>query len=313
MDDLLCVWGLFITKDGFDSRCMLKCIRGTMDCFAKINKESDKILELQSTLLQYRCFISGKIMQNPVVASDGVTYDEEVIKKWILKKGYSPMTGKNISANDLIADKVAFDTIVWCLKSLTGFTGSDAKHLSWISRSPTTQELLTYRYEVTIIWNCVLEKQISKKTFKKIQERVKNVTLSPHCMNFTEWFPSMYEPHHVSSITWDNSHAMRFFTYKEFVQVFRSDLVFDRLPDAQESLKVIAMKYFVESMTRNFAMPKSIQIERALHGYARIHLSHDDLQFYFRNKSHIDKERQERWTCLFDHPKKRIISAHSCP
>ena len=279
---------------------MLGCIWGAMACLPS-NRDSVDIIELKSILSRHRCFLSGRIMQNAVLASDGVTYEESEIKKWITERGYSPMTGNPISLDGLIVNRTACDTVEHCLTCLKEFTssGTNRKHLSWICRPPTIEEILTYRYEVTLRWNCTIEKQISKATRKQIKKRVKRAIRKFSFVKPIEWFPMVYEPQKVCEITWNNSQDMRFYTYKEFIQVVYFDMEFDLLPSIHGSLIPIAPRFFINSMALYFNKQKNVQIQYAVNGYAKAYLSNDEFQKYMQQKKRIDMERRLRWMALF--------------
>lgn len=54
---------------------------------------------------KYLCTISQEIMEEPVVASDGYTYDKKSLLKWVKQSGTSPMTRESMSENDWFVDK----------------------------------------------------------------------------------------------------------------------------------------------------------------------------------------------------------------
>ena len=49
----------------------------------------------------FYCPITGDLMKDPVSEPDGHTYERDAIEKWIMDKGTSPMTRKNIGTSDL--------------------------------------------------------------------------------------------------------------------------------------------------------------------------------------------------------------------
>ena len=49
----------------------------------------------------FYCPITGELMKDPVSEPDGHTYERNAIEKWIMDKGTSPMTRKNIGTYDL--------------------------------------------------------------------------------------------------------------------------------------------------------------------------------------------------------------------
>jgi len=46
----------------------------------------------QEPVEQYLCPILGTIMENPVLAPDGYTYEKSAIEDWIRRDGTSPIT-----------------------------------------------------------------------------------------------------------------------------------------------------------------------------------------------------------------------------
>lgn len=54
---------------------------------------------------KYLCTISHEIMEEPVVASDGYTYDQKIIHKWVTQSSTSPMTRDTMSVNEWFLDK----------------------------------------------------------------------------------------------------------------------------------------------------------------------------------------------------------------
>jgi hypothetical protein len=52
-----------------------------------------------------RCPITGDIMYNPVIASDGNTYERKAIKRWLKDHSTSPITRQPISKTGLIPNR----------------------------------------------------------------------------------------------------------------------------------------------------------------------------------------------------------------
>ena len=52
-----------------------------------------------------RCPITGEIMYNPVIASDGNTYERKAIKRWLKDHSTSPITRQPISKTSLIPNR----------------------------------------------------------------------------------------------------------------------------------------------------------------------------------------------------------------
>eukprot|EP01127_Copromyxa_protea_P013061 TRINITY_DN3470_c0_g1_i1.p1 TRINITY_DN3470_c0_g1~~TRINITY_DN3470_c0_g1_i1.p1 ORF type:complete len:592 (-),score=112.57 TRINITY_DN3470_c0_g1_i1:19-1794(-) len=55
---------------------------------------------------EYCCPISAEIMEDPVIAEDGHTYERKSITEWVTRKGTSPMTREPISPTVLILNRV---------------------------------------------------------------------------------------------------------------------------------------------------------------------------------------------------------------
>ena len=76
---------------------------------SSINKQSDCI-PLTDLEFEITCPLSLEIMEDPVIAADGHTYEREMIKRWFnenRRKEYikSPATGKNLSDRRLIPNQ----------------------------------------------------------------------------------------------------------------------------------------------------------------------------------------------------------------
>ena len=73
---------------------------------------------------EYKCPIGMDIFSDPVIASDGHTYERENITKWLEKNPYSPMTRQPMSLGNLITNYALRDAIDrWKLQnSATGPT-----------------------------------------------------------------------------------------------------------------------------------------------------------------------------------------------
>ena len=57
------------------------------------------------------CPITHELMTNPVIGSDGVTYEKEAIEKWLDNHNTSPITREIMSKSSLIPNKAIRDTI----------------------------------------------------------------------------------------------------------------------------------------------------------------------------------------------------------
>ncbi|MDF2577313.1 MAG: hypothetical protein K0S74_797 [Chlamydiales bacterium] len=63
-----------------------------------LNKSANSVNE-EEELNGFICPITLEIMRDPVVASEGHTYEREVIEKWIKDNGFSPLTKELLSTN----------------------------------------------------------------------------------------------------------------------------------------------------------------------------------------------------------------------
>ena len=55
---------------------------------------------------EYLCPITQELMHDPVIASDGHTYERDAIERWFLKKLISPKTGKDLETSALFPNHV---------------------------------------------------------------------------------------------------------------------------------------------------------------------------------------------------------------
>jgi len=54
----------------------------------------------------FKCPITKELMDNPVIAADGFTYDKSAIEKWLSKKNISPVTGQILQNTTLHENKL---------------------------------------------------------------------------------------------------------------------------------------------------------------------------------------------------------------
>ena len=54
----------------------------------------------------FKCPITKELMDNPVIAADGFTYDKSAIEKWLSKKNISPVTGQLLQNTTLHENKL---------------------------------------------------------------------------------------------------------------------------------------------------------------------------------------------------------------
>ncbi|ELU12834.1 hypothetical protein CAPTEDRAFT_186518 [Capitella teleta] len=59
-----------------------------------------------STPGEFMCQLSGKVMENPVRADDGFTYEKSVIVNWLQAQSVSPMTNRKITRQGLKLDSI---------------------------------------------------------------------------------------------------------------------------------------------------------------------------------------------------------------
>ena len=73
---------------------------------------------------EYKCPIGMDIFSDPVIASDGYTYERENIMKWLEKNSHSPMTRQPMALGNLVTNYALRDAIDrWKLQnSATGPT-----------------------------------------------------------------------------------------------------------------------------------------------------------------------------------------------
>lgn len=62
-------------------------------------------------LNKFLCSITGEIMKDPVIATDGHTYERTAIEKWFKICKTSPVTGKVLSSTELISNHALRDVI----------------------------------------------------------------------------------------------------------------------------------------------------------------------------------------------------------
>lgn len=60
---------------------------------------------------QFKCPISMEIMTDPVICSDGITYERESILKWTERHTTSPMTRQQIN-KDMLFPNIALKQLI---------------------------------------------------------------------------------------------------------------------------------------------------------------------------------------------------------
>ena len=68
----------------------------------RINKTRAKLRENEEAIMEYHCPITLSIMEDPVVAADGRTYERAAISEWLEVKVTSPSTGLPLNSTNLI-------------------------------------------------------------------------------------------------------------------------------------------------------------------------------------------------------------------
>ena len=64
-----------------------------------------------SYLETFICPITGDIMKDPVIGSDGHTYERSAIEQWLRQEGTSPITRQTMNRTDLTTNIALRDTI----------------------------------------------------------------------------------------------------------------------------------------------------------------------------------------------------------
>ena len=67
-----------------------------------ISTAKGKLRENEEAVMEYRCPITLEVMEDPVVAADGRTYERAVITKWLETNSRSPATNLPLSSTNLI-------------------------------------------------------------------------------------------------------------------------------------------------------------------------------------------------------------------
>ena len=99
-------------KDKINDKDILEDPENYQNYKEKINKITDLVKEGKVKIPEnFLCPISKSIFYNPVLLSDGYTYEKEYILEWIKNNNKSPMTNrdlidKSISSNILVRSMV---------------------------------------------------------------------------------------------------------------------------------------------------------------------------------------------------------------
>ena len=73
---------------------------------AYASDDDDDLGDDDSMPVEYKCPITTMPMAQPVVASDGHTYEQSAIRRWLISSNISPKTGKTLPTKTLIANYV---------------------------------------------------------------------------------------------------------------------------------------------------------------------------------------------------------------
>lgn len=104
---------VFVLKKDYETK-ILPRINGLLQKALNPNKESPH--ENQSWRQELECPITHEIMKDPVIGSDGHTYERSAIENWLKSNPRSPMTGEAMSIGDLRAN-LSIRKIIDTLKS----------------------------------------------------------------------------------------------------------------------------------------------------------------------------------------------------
>lgn len=74
--------------------------------------------EVESTCSQsFLCSITCEIMQQPVVAADGHTYERAAIERWLTRRDISPLTGEVLASKQLTPNHALRSIILECVEA----------------------------------------------------------------------------------------------------------------------------------------------------------------------------------------------------
>eukprot|EP01094_Clydonella_sp_ATCC50884_P029210 TRINITY_DN9067_c0_g1_i1.p1 TRINITY_DN9067_c0_g1~~TRINITY_DN9067_c0_g1_i1.p1 ORF type:complete len:487 (+),score=103.33 TRINITY_DN9067_c0_g1_i1:250-1710(+) len=85
-----------------------------------MERMEEEHLKLLLPVNEFLCPITHEVMADPVIASDGYSYDREAISQWLMRSSVSPMTRLQFTSNNLIPN--------YCLKSLIQRSGLLTDH-----------------------------------------------------------------------------------------------------------------------------------------------------------------------------------------
>lgn len=188
------------------------------------------------------CPFTGVVMRNPVIADDGITYEENNISTWIRTYGVSPVSGKTIGLNFRIN------------RALKDLIEEEA------SRLPEPERERAFSVPIARIRLIVSMHWLTGMKFSDPE--------LPSTIPFgdSDW-PLQINRSRCVELTWDAFPALRFMVYKEFSAVVDgvsdSDVVSD-------SAKQKAKRFFVWSMNAHMHDSKNKQLIFALRECLRV-------------------------------------------
>ena len=77
---------------------------------------TDAVMSSVSVPEVYKCLITHALMVDPVIASDGNTYERRAIHHWLQQKQTSPMTNLHLRSCDLFPNRALKEAIEEFLK-----------------------------------------------------------------------------------------------------------------------------------------------------------------------------------------------------
>jgi hypothetical protein len=161
---------------------------------------------------ELRCPISGLVMHDPVVASDGITYSRAALLDWMRTNGSrSPVSGELIDASGLVVNRAAQD--------MAEEIRSDALDEAGITR---------LRLKATLYW-------MTKSKF----------TIPPDFQqkapDFRGRWPMQVDPKACAQLAWDVFPRLRSMVYVQFASCLGPTTT-------EDAIKRTAEKYFVSAL-----------------------------------------------------------------
>jgi len=179
------------------------------------------------------CPISGTVMKDPVLMSDGVTYERANIEDWINTRGNrSPISQKPFTGKPII-NRVVRNLI----------------ESSIVTLSP--QPTLRIRLRISMQW--LVQSKCPLTTFESAYE-----DFSKRRFPDQDPWPLSADPDACVDLTWAHCARLRFMVYKEFANAGGEG------PSASERTKNQASMNFVKSMKQSLFKSKTNQLIVAL-------------------------------------------------